>query len=254
MPYLPERCKFIKGQTERGEGGFLHWQIVVHFERNVRLNAVREVFGPFHAEPTRSEAAEDYVWKEDTRVEGTQFSLGKKAFKRNAKRDWEQIRDIAKRGKLDELDGATFVQHYRTLSAIAKDYLQPVAVIRTIKVYWGNTRLGKSRRAWDEAGWSAFPKDPRTKYWDGYRGQKHVVLDEFRGVIDIANILRWCDRYPVIVETKGSSTVLLATDIWICSNLHPKDWYPGLDSATMDALLERLDITHFLSPLVRVAY
>jgi len=35
---------------------------------------------------------------------------------------------------------------------------------------------------------------------DGYRGQEHVVFDEFRGGIDISHVLRWFDRYPVIVE------------------------------------------------------
>lgn len=258
-PYKPPTVKYIKGQLESGEGGFLHWQVVVYFERNVRLNAVRKIFGAIHCEPTKSAAADAYVWKEETRVARTQFELGEKSFKRNDKRDWERIRDIAKSGRLDELDGATYVQHYRyiffysrTLQAIAKDHLQPVGIVRRVEVYWGPTEMGKSRRAWAEAGWTAFPKDPRTKFWDGYRGQKHVVLDEFRGnlllilgAIDIAHILRWCDRYPVIVETKGSATVLLATHIWISSNLHPRDWYPGLDDATLAALLRRLHITHF---------
>jgi len=71
------------------------------------------------------------------------------------------------------------------------------------------------------------------------------VVDEFRGGIDIAHLLRWCDRYPVIVELKGSSTVLSATKIWITSNLSPDDWYPELDVETKAALRRRLNITHF---------
>ena len=63
--------------------------------------------------------------------------------------------------------------------------------------------MGRSRS-------SSIPKDPRTKFWDGYRNQENVVIDEFRGAIDIAHILRWFDRYPVIVEVKGSSVVLSA--------------------------------------------
>lgn len=117
-----------------------------------------------------------------------------------------------------------------------------VAIERSVSVFWGATGSGKSRRAWEQAGLDAFPKDPRTKFWDGYRGQQHVVIDEFRGGIDIAHMLRWLDRYPVIIEVKGSSTVLKATKVWITSNLHPQDWYPDLDQATKQALLRRLDI------------
>ena len=88
----------------------------------------------------------------------------------------------------------------------------------------------------------SYPKDPRTKFWDGYQGQEHVVVDEFRGAIDISHLLRWLDRYPVIVEVKGSSAVLKASTIWITSNLHPKDWYFGLDELTLAALLRRMEI------------
>jgi len=81
-------------------------------------------------------------------------------------------------------------------------------------------------------------------------GQKHVIIDEFRGGIDIGHMLRWLDRYPVIVEVKGSSTVLKAETIWITSNIHPKDWYPDLDEETKSALMRRLEVTHFLNPLM----
>lgn len=71
-----------------------------------------------------------------------------------------------------------------------------------------------------------------------------MVIDEFRGGIDIAHLLRWLDRYPVIVEVKGSSVVLKAKKIWITSNLNPEQWYEGLDQATTQALLRRLNVTH----------
>jgi len=132
------------------------------------------------------------------------------------------------------------------LRRIAGDYLAPVAMERQIFVYWGVTGSGKSRRAWAEAGFDAYPKDPRSKFWDGYRNHDHVVIDEFRGGIDISHVLRWFDRYPVLVEVKGSSTALCASKIWITSNLHPRDWYPDLDEETKNALIRRLVITEFV--------
>lgn len=76
-PRLPENCQYIRGQRELGEGGFDHWQVYVVFSRKQRLSGVKKVFPPeTHAELTRSEAAREYVWKEDTRVAGTQFEYG----------------------------------------------------------------------------------------------------------------------------------------------------------------------------------
>lgn len=126
------------------------------------------------------------------------------------------------------------------------DYLQPVAIDRVVSVFWGRTRTGKSRRAWEEAGITAYPKDPQTKFWCGYQSHCNVVMDEFRGGISISHILRWLDRYPVIVETKGGACVLSAERIWITSNVDPRNWYPEIDEETKEALLSRLNITHFI--------
>jgi len=116
---------------------------------------------------------------------------------------------------------------------------------RTCHVYWGRTGTGKSRRAWEDGGMESYPKDPRTKFWDGYSGQKHVIVDEFRGGIDIAHVLRWLDRYPVRVEIKGSSVPLCAERFWFTSNTHPSEWWPDLDRATLDAFFRRVEVTFF---------
>ena len=113
---------------------------------------------------------------------------------------------------------------------------------RSCVVYVGPTGTGKSHRAWSEAGPTAYSKCPRTKWWTSYQGEANVVIDEFRGVVDISHILRWLDKYPVHVETKGSSVPLCATTYFITSNLHPDRWYPELDTNTTLALMRRLTI------------
>jgi len=241
-PYLPPQCNYIKGQLELAESGFLHWQVVVSFRRKVRLGGVRAVFGEYHAEATRSEAAVAYVWKEATSIGGTQFELGQAAIKRGNDKDWESIREAARTNQLDSIPADIYVRNYNSLKRIAMDHLAPAPIERTVVVYWGPTGVGKSRLAWEQAGMDAFPKDPRTKFWDGYRGHKNVVIDEFRGDIDISHVLRWFDRYPVIVEVKGSSTVLAANKIWITSNVSPESWYPLLDASTRAALMRRLEV------------
>lgn len=243
----PDTVAWIKGQRERGAGGYEHWQLLVGFKRSVRLHAVKNIFGrTAHCELSRSAAAEVYVWKEDTRIDGTQFELGRRPFKRNDKKDWDAVREAAKRGDLEGIPSDIYVRNYTQLRRIATDHLAPVAMEREIACYWGRTGTGKSRRAWSESGLDAYPKDPRSKFWDGYRGQEHVVVDEFRGGIDIAHLLRWLDRYPCLVEIKGSSVALCAKKIWFTSNLDPRKWYPELDSETLDALLRRMTIHHFI--------
>lgn len=247
LPYLPPNVDYIRGQLERGnDTGYLHWQILVHFSRKLRLRGVKSIFGnSTHAEPSRSDAARDYVWKDDTAIATTRFELGRPPLRRDRPEDWNAIRDYAKRGRLDDIPADIYCRMYSNFKKIAVDHMVPIGIERTITVYWGRTGTGKSRRAWEEASMDAYPKDPRTKFWDGYRDHRNVVMDEFRGGIDIAHLLRWFDRYPVVVEVKGSSVVLKAERIWITSNIDPRNWYPDLDDETKQALLRRLTITHF---------
>lgn len=236
---------YAKGQREIGDGGYEHWQFIIHLNKPQRLSWLKKINNVAHWEPTRSEAADSYVWKDDTAVPDTRFELGTKPIKRNCSKDWDQIVCDAKSGRLDQIPSDVLVRCYSNLRRIAADNLQPIGLERVVNVFWGATGTGKSRRAWNEAGMDAYPKDPRTKFWDGYRDQEHVVIDEFRGGIDVGHMLRWLDRYPVVVEIKGSATVLKAKTIWITSNLDPRLWYPDLDPETQKALLRRLNIIYF---------
>lgn len=179
----------------------------------------------------------------------TRFLLGSPAFQRNNPTDWESVWTNAVKGKLLDIPADIRIRHYRTLKGISADYSPASAIERTTIVYWGTSGSGKTRRAWEEAGVDAYTKDPRTKWyidinhrWCGYADQPHVILDEFRGCIDIAHILRWLDRYPVRVEVKGSTRPLMASKIWITSNLPPVKWYPELDAMTLEALMRRLSV------------
>ncbi|AJD07548.1 replication-associated protein [Sewage-associated circular DNA virus-27] len=246
-PYLPPGVSWIRGQLESGsESGYLHWQIVVALTTKCSLRGIKGLFGDStHGELSRTNRASVYVWKEETRIEGTQFELGERPFKRNCSKDWEQIWECAQRGDLMSIPADVRVHSYRTLRAISADYSKPLPMVRDIHVYIGPTATGKSRRAWDEAGMEAYCKDPNSKFWCGYSGQPNIVLDEYRGRIDVSHLLRWFDRYPVNVEIKGSSVPLCAESFWITTNLDVDQWYPDLDATTLEALRRRLKITYF---------
>jgi len=247
-PYIHPDWSWIRGQLEVGsERGYLHWQVFVAFKAKVTLSRIKFFFGDrCHGEASLSKAAEDYVWKEETAVAGTRFDLGKKPMDRGSSKDWDLIVQRARDGDFSGIPGDVLVRCYGNLKKIHVDSLKPLADEKTVHVYWGRTGSGKSRRAWDEASFDAFPKDPCTKFWDGYTGQSNVVIDEFRGSIGISHLLRWLDRYPTIVEVKGSSVCFQAKTIWITSNLSPEEWYPDLDNDTKAALRRRFtSIVHF---------
>lgn len=242
---LPEPICYIRGQQECSESGYLHWQILVVFSRKVRAGRVQSIFGCCHSELTRSEAAQDYVWKEDTRVAGTKFEKGQLPISRARVIDWDRIRESAIHRKWEDIPSDVFVRNYSALRRIAADFAVASPMEREVVCFIGKTGVGKSRRAWEEAGLDAYPKGCTTKFWDGYTGQQHVVIDEFSGEVGITHVLRWFDRYPCLVEIKGSCVPLSAKKIWITSNVHPKEWYPQANPFHVEALLRRIQVTNF---------
>ena len=112
-PFHPPAASYIVGQLEKGAGGFLHWQVLVAFKRKQSLSGVKAVFGDAHAELSRSDAASEYVQKEETRVEGTQFEFGAKPFRRNSATDWEAVWSSAQSGVLSEIPANVRVVNYR---------------------------------------------------------------------------------------------------------------------------------------------
>jgi len=251
VPVLHDGVAYVRGQVEQGaDTGYLHWQLLVVLSKKSTMGFVKGLYGQSaHCEQSRSAAADEYVWKEDTRVAGTQFELGKRAFKRNSETDWDTVRASAIAGDLDSIPADIFVRNYHSLKRIQKDY--SVAHPRpgtSCKVFWGDTGTGKSHRAWEEATQGCYVKNPSTKWWDAYKGEKHVLIDEFTGQIGITYLLRWLDKYSCRVEEKGGDLPLMATQFWICSNIDPREWYPEATPQQRAALLRRLTITHFNTP------
>jgi len=243
---LPAGTSWIKGQAEVGAGGYEHWQVFVAYAEKKTLVQAKQYFpNSSHLELSRSEAASDYVWKEDTAVAGTRFEYGAKPFRRNARTDWEEVWGNAVAGNFAAIPASVRVQSYNNLNRIRVAHLRPLAMERTCEVFWGPTGTGKSRKAWDDAGDLAYPKDPRTKFWDGYQGEEFVIIDEFDGTISICSVLRWLDRYPVRVEVKGSALPLNAKKFWITSNIDPDLWWPDSSPEQKLAFRRRVKVTQF---------
>lgn len=76
QPSIKSGIAYLKGQKERGEGGFEHWQFVIVTDKKCRATALQRFWRGGHYEVTRSAAAMSYVAKEETRVEGTSFEEG----------------------------------------------------------------------------------------------------------------------------------------------------------------------------------
>jgi hypothetical protein len=80
-------------------------------------------------------------------------------------------------------------------------------------------------------------------WFERYTDQKTILFDDFRGEIPIQQLLRLLDIYPTQVPIKGRSEWLRVDHIYITSNFHPRELYPG--DKQLPALMRRItDLVH----------
>jgi hypothetical protein len=99
-----------------------------------------------------------------------------------------------------------------------------------VYAFIGKSKTGKSRRAYYEASRDYGAKHIFIKsygsWYDGYRGHKAVIINEFTGNgIPLSEFQQITDGYPYRVPIKNSHHVWWPDVIYITSNVHPDDWW-----------------------------
>jgi len=79
-----------------------------------------------------------------------------------------------------------------------------------------------------------------SKWWDGYDGERGVLIDDYSGDWPISYLLRVLHEHPQKIEYKGGMAELAAKFFIITSNLHPDSWYPNADLPHQQALKRRI--------------
>lgn len=112
-----------------------------------------------------------------------------------------------------------------------------------IQWYYGETGTGKTRDAIRFAellNEDYYISMKNLQWWDGYIGQKVVIIDDFRkDFCTFHELLRILDRYPYRVNVKGSSLWFEPEHIIITSCYRPEEVYDTRED--IKQLLRRID-------------
>lgn len=108
-----------------------------------------------------------------------------------------------------------------------------------VRVYSGETGVGKTRTAVEETDYMIHANDLR--WWNGYCGEEAICIDEFANQIPITELLNLLDGHPKRLELKGSVTWARWTTVVLTTNLAWDQWYPNARPVHRNALQRRIN-------------
>lgn len=259
VPDVPQQIVYCIFQRERcPDTQREHIQGYVELKNPKRMAGVKTLFNDntMHLEKrlgTRTEARE-YCRKQDTRVDGPwEYGTWKEEAQPGKRSDLIDVQKdiltgLSKHDILDKYPG----QYIRYHSGIDKAYFlvnsKKCSTVFRLKIkviiLFGETGSGKTRRAYTKDP-SLFKLDKSSStnavWFDGYEGQKTLLIDDFYGWIPWCSLLNYLDVYPVRLPVKGSHTYAAWERVYITSNAPWTEWYKTIvDQSALDRRIHKI--------------
>lgn len=241
-------CDYLIVGKEIASTGTKHLQGFIRFKNARFISATIKLIAGWHVEIARGSIEDNIKY---CSKEGDFFEKGERPIQ-GKRTDLNEIREAFEKGELLSNIAMTLCKNYQELKFaenIEKYYCRPKKEYKAKLVYWiwGPTGSGKTRKAMELVDDDFWISGKNLKWWEGYCGQKHVIIDDFRGdFCTMHELLRILDGYPYRVEFKGGSTWLKAEMIIITSSFHPKEIYKN-NTDNIDQLLRRITLIEKLT-------
>ena len=249
---------YVSYQIERApDTGKLHVQGMISFKNPKGMSLVKHTIGNEpHVEICKDPVkAAEYTQKAETRVAGP-WEHGEKPVGKGKKKVkvMEEIYKAVKSGRRtsDMVDANPgFIAHGNAIKLArfcvneTHSDRQRLKALKVILSY-GETDLGKTYSAINfiaKDGDYYIVSPPMVKggavWFDGYEGQKTLILDDWDGqCIPISSLKRWLDVYKLQLQVKGGYTWAEWDTVVITSNLHPNRWFINFDGTENSAIVQ----------------
>lgn len=266
---LATQCIYAVYADEVGESGTPHIQGFIQLRDGRRLSWLKKYIprAALHACNGTAKQASDYCkkgkqshdeWKEFG-TEGPNYGKdakftehGKLLERHRTHRarkdvDYAQIVDAAKKHKFDEIDAGMYLRYQASIKRIAQDNPRKIEDLPYVTGHWyyGPPGTGKSSTARLEHPGGFYDK-PCNKWWDGYRDEDVVIIDDFdlNHKVLATFVKRWTDRYSFPAEMKGTTIQIRPLKVVITSNYTPEEIWAD-DPTTAAAVRRRCLFKHF---------
>lgn len=218
-------CVYSVYQLEKGENGTPHLQALICY-KNPRVWPKKK-YPTAHIEVARNVPdCARYCQKLETRIEGP-WEKGEKP-KQGERIDLMEAGDSILNGTKSINDIAIenpslYIRCHKGLQAL--EYMKYKDREEAPIVMWLYGKSGKGKTSWVFKYHKDIYIKDETPWWDGYKQQEVILIDDFEGRMNFRNLLRLLDRYPYQGEYKGGYVKINSKYIYITSEYRPQDLY-----------------------------
>lgn len=242
-PPAGSNVRYLVFGREVGESGTPHLQGYISFTKRKTMARVKEYTSTrCHVEIAKGRPAQasDYCKKDGDFKEYGELPGGQ-----GARNDLVALADDISKGhslkRLAEEHPSSFIRYSTGIIRMKMMYPKAREAPPEIKVFWGKTGVGKTRRVYEFIDREQIWVHPGGSWFDGYDGQSVALFDDFDGSwFKIDYVLKLLDRYTFQVPVKGGYAWWVPKYIFITSNKKPDDWYPNANENHRQALIRRL--------------
>jgi len=220
--------RYIVYGKELGKKGTPHLQGYCQLKEQTGRPAIKKILTGFWFAKSNGTAAQasNYCKKDDDYYEYGQM---KRAGKRT---DIDDLYHMAAANKSDieigEYNPSGYLRYHRAIDRVRLNYMRSNKKFEPVKVtvLWGEAGKGKSRKAYEiDPNLYHFTHMEGPIWFDGYRGEKTILINDFYGNIRYSYLLELLDGYKFNIPVKGGFTWKMWNHVIITSNKHPQFWY-----------------------------
>lgn len=242
-------CEYCVVGEEVGESGTPHLQGYMKFAKKKSLKKVGDELEKLLGKRPYTDVCKGGPKKaiEYCKKDGKITEWGEVP-KQGRRTDLEKAAEMVKEGKrlieVAEEVPATFIRYHRGIEKMQQLYIKERASEwRDVEVIFitGPTGTGKTRKAMESEESVYKIQGDQLKWWDGYEGEKTILIDEYANDVKITTLLSLLDGYKLRLPVKGGFTYAGWTKVFITSNLF--ELHDQAKDAHREALQRRISKT-----------
>jgi len=234
---------------EKGESGTPHLQGYLKFKAQKSAKLVTDELHSLlgtrpHCEPAKGSPKQnyDYCSKDGDFVEwGQRPKMGRRM---DLEAAYDDARSDKKMIEVADKHKSAYIRYHRGIEKVrelhnkaeAESWREVEVIVMT-----GPTGCGKTRAAMSGHEGPVYKiQGDQLQWWDGYEGEKTVVIDEYSNDVKITTLLSLCDGYMLRLPVKGGHTYARWTKLYITTNLQTEELHDQAKPEHRAALMRRI--------------